>query len=406
MVEENDETKPADTGEPAPAGDVDQDSDTGSDGGYDDSGDKSNEPAHEESFPEEPGVSSKSIPKERFEDEEKQEEENGLNSSPNKKAAKEEQKMNPKFKDLQETGRWGEIGKKEIMVGAVFVVLAVIGVIVALVVTSGDDTPATIEARVIRPTGNPTSSPTNPPVAATVLIDIVVQALENSSSVSAIADPSSLPRNSAFYDGLADQETASAPQRAMSWLLATPYNQYDKDVMDDFVIRFALASIYYQLGGASWTRSDNWLSSESICNWEGVDCEIGGSEISDLILDRMNLNGTIPREIALLQGIKKIWLSNNNLKGEIPGDAFGELSNLAVLYLNGNQLTGMVPSSLNPNQNLNTLYVQGNNLSGRWPFCPTIFGGAKVIQSFGLDCLEDGVGVFCQIGCCDDFACY
>jgi hypothetical protein len=268
------------------------------------------------------------------------------------KKTKEEKKLNPKFKDVQDTGKWGDIGKAEICMGVGLLFFVIVGAVVALALTSGgdDDTPAEVSPT---PARMPTASPTMGPATPEVKLGIVIQALENSANVGTLADASSLPRDVAFYDGLATQDSAPGHQRAMSWLLSTEYDQSDD--LEEYSLRFALASIYYQLGGEAWELSTNWLSSTDICEWEGIACDIGSDEFRQLILDRNNLTGTIPVEIALLKGATKIWLSHNQLQGTIPGGSFGELTDLRLLYLENNQLTGSIPKSL-------------NNILGEYPY--------------------------------------
>lgn len=46
--------------------------------------------------------------------------------------AKEKREKNPRFKDVEETGKWGEVGKKEIYIVVAIALLVVIGVVVVL----------------------------------------------------------------------------------------------------------------------------------------------------------------------------------------------------------------------------------------------------------------------------------
>ena len=50
-------------------------------------------------------------------------------------------------------------------------------------------------------------------------------------------------------------------------------------------------------------------------------------------------------ELGLLEGMKSLWLSDNNLVGSIPA-ALGNLNNFEEFAVGGNLLTGEVPSSL------------------------------------------------------------
>ena len=86
----------------------------------------------------------------------------------------------------------------------------------------------------------------------------------------------------------------------------------------------------------------NWSVGTTTANWEGV-----------------TLAGTPPRVVGLN-------LSNRNLQGEIWG-YLGDLLELRVLRLDGNQLTGLVPSKTQLLKQLRTVRLQGNQLSGCAP---------------------------------------
>ena len=83
--------------------------------------------------------------------------------------------------------------------------------------------------------------------------------------------------------------------------------------------REALVALYNATNGKSWWNSANWLSDAPIGEWYGVTTDDDG------------------RVIAL-------GLGSNELSGEIPPE-LGSLSNLTYLILNGNDLSGCVPSS-------------------------------------------------------------
>ena len=52
--------------------------------------------------------------------------------------------------------------------------------------------------------------------------------------------------------------------------------------------------------------------------------------------------GKVPPELGLLSNLQVLGLSDNALTGKIPQE-LGSLSNLWLLYLSGNALTGKVP---------------------------------------------------------------
>jgi len=305
---------------------------------------------------------------------------------------KKKREKNPRFQDLEETGKWGDIGKKEKYIVTGIACLVIIGVAVVLGITLGggsDDTESP-------PT---TLAPTNEAVVMVTpqeKLDIVIEALEYSN----YTDASSLSNDASFYSSI-DESSASLQQRTMKWLLADEY-EIPIEEPDKVSQRFALAYLYYSLGGEDWKNNEDWLSSKSTCDWARIECEIGSDAVREVVLNENNLSGTIPQEVALLGGVKSIWFDGNQLQGELPGGALGELKKLTVLFLSKNQLSGTIPKEVNAQGTLNTLFCQENNFSGGCPFCPSILGGPKVIQNFGLDCDK----VFCRAGCCDSYACY
>ena len=75
----------------------------------------------------------------------------------------------------------------------------------------------------------------------------------------------------------------------------------------------------------------------------------------------------IPKEGSLgnLSNLEILALWANRLTGEIP-TVLGSLSNLIKLELNYNQLTGKIPTELGNLSNLNTLLLYGGN---QWSGC-------------------------------------
>ena len=69
-------------------------------------------------------------------------------------------------------------------------------------------------------------------------------------------------------------------------------------------------------------------------------------ELEELRLQGNKLSGPIPTQLGRFSKLTALWLSDNQLSGAIPGE-LGRLSNLEELFLGGsNQLTGCVPASL------------------------------------------------------------
>ncbi|XP_039171510.1 probable leucine-rich repeat receptor-like serine/threonine-protein kinase At3g14840 [Eucalyptus grandis] len=70
--------------------------------------------------------------------------------------------------------------------------------------------------------------------------------------------------------------------------------------------------------------------------------KLGCRNIVKLILRSCNLMGELPAYLAKMTNLKTLDLSFNNLSGKIP-ESYRSLENIGYIYLTGNQLTGAVP---------------------------------------------------------------
>lgn len=81
-----------------------------------------------------------------------------------------------------------------------------------------------------------------------------------------------------------------------------------------------------------------------------------------------------------LSDLELLWLSHNQLTGELPGN-IGELTGLQWLYVDNNELTGDIPSSIGNLSKLTTLSLWGNQLSGS---IPQSIGDLLLLQNLWL----------------------
>jgi hypothetical protein len=89
--------------------------------------------------------------------------------------------------------------------------------------------------------------------------------------------------------------------------------------------RWALAVLFYSLGGNSWTRKDGWLSEADVCNW-----------FTSSTAETCN-------ELGLLS---RLDLVENNLQGRLPMELELLASSLIEINLQGNEITGSLSSKL------------------------------------------------------------
>ena len=89
--------------------------------------------------------------------------------------------------------------------------------------------------------------------------------------------------------------------------------------------RDALVEIYQALDGDNWADKTNWCSDKPVSEWHGV----------------------YTRQVNGKNTVTDLMLYSNNLKGELPATAFEKLKNLSGLFLDGNAISGKIPTCLN-----------------------------------------------------------
>ena len=153
--------------------------------------------------------------------------------------------------------------------------------------------------------------------------------------------------------------------------------------------RAALGALYEALGGAGWTRNDNWLTDAPLRDWYGVEVDSQGrvtalrlvNRTEDGQLSGIGLTGEIPAELGVLSHLRVLDLSKNQLTGPVPAQ-LGNLSRLTFLDLSRNQLTGPIPAQLGNLSRLRHLYLNANELTGP---IPAQLGNLSQLELLSLD---------------------
>jgi hypothetical protein len=255
----------------------------------------------------------------------------------------------------------------------------------------------------------------------------------------------------------------TSPQHAAAcWTLYTDQLSKQRPTEYMFQQRYALAVIHFASTKGNTTKWDwhmaadepkvaalshgNWMRTNvHECQWYGVHCHRRNKVIYELNLGYMKLDGIIPREVALLTGLKDLDFHANDLQGVVPirlvhslpnleylklhmngffgaiqreivglkklkelnlfGNYFGgtipselsELKQLEVIDLYANQLEGTIPSTLGLLKKLQMLDLHDNNLVGSVP--PEVCALRKRhLKELIVDCLGPKVEVQCS--CC------
>ncbi|OMO83966.1 hypothetical protein COLO4_22292 [Corchorus olitorius] len=90
------------------------------------------------------------------------------------------------------------------------------------------------------------------------------------------------------------------------------------------------------------------------------------TNLKHVYLSDNDLSGEIPPEISLLKRLLRLDLSENNIGGNIPREISG-LNRLITLRLQNNALTGLIPDFSSSLKNLKELNLTNNEFYGRLP---------------------------------------
>ena len=122
---------------------------------------------------------------------------------------------------------------------------------------------------------------------------------------------------------------------------------------------------------------DSWNSSSDCCHWDGVNCSshFGSKTLLALYLDNITrytqepvwLPSTILTPLFHIRSLMHLDLSNNLIRGELPGDGIGNLTKLVHLDLTNCLFDGSIPSQLFHLRYLQYLDLSSNSCPGEVP---------------------------------------
>lgn len=113
-------------------------------------------------------------------------------------------------------------------------------------------------------------------------------------------------------------------------------------------------------------RKLGWNSPRQVCHsWVGITCSPDGSRVTAVRLPGVGLYGPLPgNTLGKLDALKVLSLRSNYLSGDLPDDV-SSIASLQYMYLQYNNFSGGIPSSLSAR--LNVLDLSHNSFSGSIP---------------------------------------
>eukprot|EP00529_Nitzschia_sp_RCC80_P014671 CAMPEP_0113481122 /NCGR_PEP_ID=MMETSP0014_2-20120614/22243_1 /TAXON_ID=2857 /ORGANISM="Nitzschia sp." /LENGTH=754 /DNA_ID=CAMNT_0000374603 /DNA_START=234 /DNA_END=2499 /DNA_ORIENTATION=+ /assembly_acc=CAM_ASM_000159 len=208
--------------------------------------------------------------------------------------------------------------------------------------------------------GESTNSNGDSEGVTTIVVDfseraMMIQGLLTETSVESLADLSTGPGQALKW--LADEDTA----------MVDPDTSTSREIQE----RFAVSALFFATMGEEWDDTLNFLSEESVCNWNdgqslGVFCDESGIVTSLNIVENGLDGGPIPSDLNYLVGLEELNLYYNSITGDLP--SLHKLEALEKIDLDGNLLTGTVPESIFSLPELKNLFLLNNeNLGGTIP---------------------------------------
>ena len=125
----------------------------------------------------------------------------------------------------------------------------------------------------------------------------------------------------------------------------------------------------------------NWSANYPMSAWDGLWVDGSPDRVHGVAIDGNGLTGQIPSELGRLSNLQALDFASNHLTGTIP-PALGNLSNLKHLSLDNNLLSGSVPQELGRLSNLEALDFASNHLTGT---IPSALGNLSNLKHLSLD---------------------
>ncbi|KAF5736624.1 receptor protein kinase TMK1-like [Tripterygium wilfordii] len=110
-------------------------------------------------------------------------------------------------------------------------------------------------------------------------------------------------------------------------------------------------------------------------NWRGVKCDSSNS-VASINLANSKLTGTLPVELSTMYQLESLSLQGNSLSGDLP--SFANLTNLQMVYLDGNNFSSVPTGCFEGLTSLQTLSLGENRNLAPWLFPQELTGSSSL----------------------------
>lgn len=159
----------------------------------------------------------------------------------------------------------------------------------------------------------------------------------------------------------------------ITWILASSSSNAETEEVRNSLLKF-MAEL--SPGDISSEPDWGWNSTSDPCNddWKGITCYDNSALVKKVVLDDLNLTGSIDAAaLCAAAAVTVLSLNSNGVAGPLPED-ISKCSKLTHVYLRGNKLSGSLPVSLSRLKNLKRIDVSSNGFSGGIPDLSRISG--------------------------------
>ncbi|KAJ0938746.1 putative protein kinase RLK-Pelle-LRR-III family [Helianthus annuus] len=149
------------------------------------------------------------------------------------------------------------------------------------------------------------------------------------------------------------------------FLLFSPAKTEDQSVIQALVVFMEKLNP----GSMQTTPNWGWNTSSDPCTskWAGVTCDKDNETVKKIVLEKLNLSGTLDFEsVCKVSNLLVLSVNFNSITGNLQQEV-SNCKRLTHLYLSGNQFSGSLPGSITGLPNVKRIDISNNGLTGQLP---------------------------------------